>query len=187
MLQTRKNLNFFQAIYHETNEQLQKELRSSKALLFQTISKFSSLQLKWKNEAASRNRQIQELTSSLLLLESQLQREKKKAQLQSFEQTKIIKALKIENRKLSAFSEGQIQTIYSANKPSPINSENPRQKILRLGNCSFNETRMRKSKPNPKSGSIGSDSSSSSGSSEEIETEKITKWSRARLEKGIII
>merc|ERR1712127_545353 len=105
----------------------------------------------------------------------------KKAQLQSFEQTKIIRALKIENTKLSAFSEGQIQTIYSANKPSPIYSKYPRQKILRLGNSSFNEKRTRKSKPNPKSGSIGSNSSSSSGSSEEIENEKITKWTRARL------
>jgi len=142
------------------------------------------MQLELKNEVSSRNRQVQELTASLLLLESQLQRAKKSAQKQSLEQNKIIKALKIENQKLSAFSEGQIRTIYSENKPSPIVKNSPRQKICELENS---KQKMRKSKPNPKSGSIGSNSSSSSGSSEEMQNETKTKWSRARLEKGITI
>ena len=173
---------YFQTNFDETNQQLRREVKSSKALLFQTISKLSNMQLELKNETALRDRQIQELTASLLLLESQLQKEKKKAQLQSLEQTKIIRALKIENQKLSAFSEGQIKTIYSANKPSPVKSEYPRQRILQLENSS-SKPRVRKLN----SGSIGSNSSSSSGSSEEKEVATSTKWSRARLEKGITI
>ena len=91
----------------EENQELKMELKSSKALLFHVSlhyqSRLSKMQEMMKNEMASREKQLRDLTASLLLLESQLQKEKKK----SAENRSTIRALKIENAKLTEFVEGR--------------------------------------------------------------------------------
>ena len=56
-----------------------------------------------KNETAARDRQIKELTASLLLLESHLQKEKKRAQSESRENQKTISRVNIKKHEFPVF------------------------------------------------------------------------------------
>lgn len=104
----------------DENRKLREELKLQKQSSFQTImswrTRYAKTQETLQTEIEARDKQLRDIAASLILLESQLQKERKKMANEMTEKDRKISDLQTENARLSDSD----KTTYANAKPSPI-------------------------------------------------------------------
>jgi len=104
----------------DENRKLREELKLQKQNSFTTImswrTRYAKTQETLQTEIEARDKQLRDIAASLILLESQLQKERKKMANEMTEKDRKISDLQAENARLSDSD----KTTYANAKPSPI-------------------------------------------------------------------
>jgi len=129
----------------EENRKLREELKAQKAASWGTImswrNRFSKTQEALQAEIDARDKQLRDIAASLILLESQLQKERKRMATEIAEKEETIKKLERQNRRLSDLN-GEISSrVFSANKPSPSENFEDRPRADRRARRAVSEDR----------------------------------------------
>lgn len=108
----------------EENRKLREELRKHKENTALSVmswrSKYTKTAESLQREINSRDKQLRDIAASLILLESQLQKERKKMNLEMNQKTQNIIKLQNENIKLIEQASKNSEKVYQFNKPTPI-------------------------------------------------------------------
>lgn len=106
----------------DENQKLRDELKLQKQTSWQTImswrTRYSKTQESLQAEIESRDKQLRDIAASLILLESQLQKERKRMASEMTQKDETITQLQAENQRLNELDHPA--KVYIQNKPQPI-------------------------------------------------------------------